>query len=341
MNIRNRLVLIFGLIFSLLFTGCGRTGNTTEQGQIITEPTQSQSSTQEPSSDHGDNNQSPSDLSADTTFHFETKSVMLNSGYEMPIIGLGTWTQDNETVENSVYHALKDGYRLIDTANMYGNEEGVGKGVRRAIEEGIVTREEVFITTKLVPWGYEDYETAIEEANEILGLGYIDLFLIHQQGSAEKELYQAIENAIDKGIVRSLGISNYYTPEDFERVTEGATIMPAVIQNENHIFHQNTKLQNYLKQYGTIVESYYPFGGRGHTADSMNHETIAGIAEAHGKTGAQIILRWHLQAGYIAIPGSSNPDHIAENIDIFDFELSNGEMQQIADLNTGVRYESW
>lgn len=274
-------------------------------------------------------------------FNFESKAVLLNSGYEMPIIGLGTWTQDNETVENSVYHALRDGYRLIDTANMYGNEEGVGKGVRRAIEEGIVTREEVFITTKLVPWGYDDYEAAIEKANETLGLDYIDLFLIHQQGDDEKKLYQAIENAIDKGIVRSLGISNYYTPEDFERVVGDASIMPAVIQNENHIFHQNTELQSYVKQYGTIIESYYPFGGRGHTSDSMNNETIAAIAAEHGKTGAQTILRWHLQAGYITIPGSSNPDHIAENIDIFDFELNDEEMQNIAALNTGERYENW
>lgn len=269
------------------------------------------------------------------------ENVLLNSGYEMPAIGLGTWMQDDETVENSVYCALKDGYRLIDTANMYGNEEGVGRGVRRAVEEGIVTREEVFITTKLVPWGYDDYEDAIEKANERLDLGYIDLFLIHQQGIDEKELYRAIENAIDKGVVRSLGISNYYTPEDFERIIEGASVLPAVIQNENHIFHQNTELQSYVEQYGTIVESYYPFGGRGHTSDSMNNETIAEIAAAHEKTGAQIILRWHLQAGYIAIPGSSNPDHIAENIDIFDFELTDDEMQKITDLNTGERYENW
>ena len=117
--------------------------------------------------------------------------------------------------------------------------------------------------------------------------------------------------------------------------------MPAVIQNENHIFYQNTEFQNYVKQFGTIIESYYPFGGRGHTSDSMNNETIFEIAEAHGKTGAQVILRWQLQAGYIAIPGSSNPDHIAENYDIFDFELSSEEMQQIAALDTGERYETW
>ena len=259
----------------------------------------------------------------------------------MPIIGLGTWTLDDETAENSVYHALKDGYKLIDTARYYGNAQGVGDGVRRAIAEGIVEREDVFITTKIVPYGFNDYDAAIDECIEALGLDYIDLLLIHQQGTDEKELYAAIERAVENGKVRSLGISNYYTQEDFERITENATIMPAVIQNENHIFYQNTEFQNYVKQFGTIIESYYPFGGRGHTSDSMNNETILAIAEAHGKTGAQVILRWQLQAGYIAIPSSSNPDHIAENYDIFDFELSSEEMQQIATLDTGERYETW
>lgn len=337
MNKRNWKALVLGLLFVFTLAGCSNTNIKTKQNEETVNQSQSQTNTQET-----DSSQAAGNLpNQNTDFNFESKTVLLNSGYEMPIIGLGTWTQDDETVENSVYHALKDGYRLIDTANMYGNEEGVGKGVRRAIDEGIVKREEVFITTKLVPWGYDDYDAAIEKANETLGLGYIDLFLIHQQGVDEKELYQAIENAIDKGIVRSLGISNYYTPGDFERIVGDASIMPAVIQNENHIFHQNTELQSYVKQYGTIIESYYPFGGRGHTSDSMNHETIAAIAAAHGKTGAQIILRWHLQAGYITIPGSSNPDHIAENIDIFDFELTDEEMQKIAALNTGERYENW
>jgi len=181
----------------------------------------------------------------------------------------------------------------------------------------------------------------IEECNEALGLGYIDLMLIHQQGSDETPLYRAIENAIDDEIVRSLGISNYYTEEDFVRVTEGARIMPCIIQNENHPYYQNTEFQQYVSQYGIIVESYYPFGGRGHTQDLFGDETIVKIAEAHNKTSAQVLLRWQLQAGYIAIPGSSNPHHIAENCNIFDFELSNNEINKIADMNTGERYENW
>ena len=322
--------MLFAIIMVLLL---GLTGCTPANSSTLSTDENSDSSPQQTEPSTG--------IETAAVFDFETKTVMLNSGYEMPIIGLGTWTLDDETAENSVYHALKDEYRLIDTARYYGNAQGVGDGVRRAIAEGIVKREEVFITTKIVPYGFDDYDAVIDECIEALGLDYIDLLLIHQQGTDEKELYAAIERAVESGKVHSLGISNYYTQEDFERITENATIMPAVIQNENHIFYQNTEFQDYVKQFGTIIESYYPFGGRGHTSNSMNNETILEIAEAHGKTSAQVILRWHLQAGYIAIPGSSNPDHIAENYDIFDFELSNEEMKQIAALDTGERYETW
>lgn len=274
-------------------------------------------------------------------FDFQTKTVKLNSGYEMPIIGLGTWTQKDTSIENSVYHALKNGYRMIDTAKYYGNAKGINAGVIKAIEEGIVSREEIFVTTKIVPYGFDDYESVIKECNEALGLEYIDLMLIHQQGSDEVKLYRAIEKAINNGIVRSLGISNYYTKEDFDRIVENAKIMPSIIQNENHPFYQNKVLQQYVSKYGVIVESYYSFGGRGNTQDLFNHETIMKIAEAHNKTPAQVLLRWQLQAGYIVIPGSSNPKHIAENFDIFDFELSDDEMSKIADMNTDKRYETW
>lgn len=338
MKKKNWKVLVLGLLFiAFTLAGCSNTDTSTKQEETSANQSQSQSNTQE-----ADNNQEAGDFSNQSTdFNFESKTVLLNSGYEMPIIGLGTWTLDDETAENSVYHALKDGYRLIDTARYYGNAQGVGDGVRRAIAEGIVKREDVFITTTIVPYGFDDYDAAIDECIEALGLDYIDLLLIHQQGTDEKELYAAIERAAQNGKVHSLGISNYYTQEDFERITENAKIMPAVIQNENHIFFQNTEFQSYVKQFGVIIESYYPFGGSGHTSDSMNNEVITEIAEAHGKTGAQIILRWHLQAGYIAIPGLSNPDHIAENYNIFDFELSDEEMQKIADLDTNERYETW
>ena len=274
-------------------------------------------------------------------FNFDTKTVTLNSGYEMPIIGLGTWTQNDEETANSVYYALEDGYRLIDTAQYYGNEYGVGEGLRRAIDDGIVTREEVFITTKIMPSSYNNAYNSIDESLERLGVDYIDLLLIHQPGSNDEEVYKAMEQGVYDGKVKSIGISNYYTKEEIDEVLSYATIVPAVIQNENHIYYQNTDLKEYVSQYGIIIESWYPFGGRGHTSENFNNEVIRDIATKYNKTSAQIILRWQLQAGYIVIPGSSNPDHILENYSIFDFSLNEEDMKNIADINKNQRYENW
>lgn len=274
-------------------------------------------------------------------FNFDTKTVTLNSGYEMPIIGLGTWTQNDEETANSVYYALEDGYRLIDTAQYYGNEYGVGEGLKRAIDDGIVTREEVFITTKIMPSSYNNAYNSIDESLERLGVDYIDLLLIHQPGSNDEEVYKAMEQGVYNGKVKSIGISNYYTKEEIDEVLSYATIVPAVIQNENHIYYQNTDLKEYVSQYGIIIESWYPFGGRGHTSENFNNEVIRDIATKYNKTSAQIILRWQLQAGYIVILGSSNPDHILENYSIFAFSLNEEDMKNIADINKNQRYENW
>ena len=274
-------------------------------------------------------------------FNFEKQTVLLNSGYEMPIIGLGTWTLKGDEAENSVYHALKSGMRLIDTARYYGNEAAVGRGLQKAIDEGIVTREEVFITTKIYGGNYERAGGIIDDALKDLNLDYIDLLLIHQPGYDDEGVYKAMEEAVAAGKLRSIGISNYYTKEQVDEVLSFATIVPAVIQNENHLYYQNTELQEYVSQYGIVIESWYPFGGRGHTSEHFGNEVIKELAEKYGKSSAQIILRWQLQAGFIAIPGSSNPDHIAENYDIFDFELTEEDMQRIRDLDRQERYENW
>ena len=274
-------------------------------------------------------------------FDFEKQTVRLNSGYEMPIIGLGTWTLSNEQAENSVYHALKAGMRLIDTARYYRCEPGVGKGLQRAIDEGIVSREEVFITSKIMPGDYDRSAQAIDDSLRDLNVSYLDLMLIHQPGWNDEAVYRAMEDAVDAGKIRSIGISNYYTPAALEEVLSYARIMPAVIQNENHLYYQNSELRDYAEQYGIVIESWYPFGGRGHTQEHFSDPVITAIAASHGKTPAQVILRWHLQAGFIAIPGSSNPDHIAENYDIFDFELSDEEMARISALDRHTRYENW
>ena len=174
-----------------------------------------------------------------------------------------------------------------------------------------------------------------------LGLDYVDLMLIHQPGSNDEAVYKAMEAAVKEGRIRSIGISNYYTKEQVDEVLSYAEIMPAVIQNENHLYYQNKALQEYVKQYGIVLESWYPFGGRGNTGESFGNITIAEIAKKHGKTPAQIILRWQVQAGYVTVPGSANPNHIAENIKVFDFALSSEEMQKIAVLNRQRRYENW
>ena len=279
---------------------------------------------------------------ADTgVFDFEKQTVLLNSGYEMPIIGLGTWTLSDDEAENSVYHALKSGMRLIDTARYYGNEVGVGRGLQKAFDEGIVTREDVFITSKVYGGNYERAGGIIDDALKDLNVDYIDLMLIHQPGYDDEGVYKAMEDAVRAGKLRSIGISNYYTKEQVDEVLSFATIVPAVIQNENHLYYQNTELQEYASQYGIVIESWYPFGGRGHTSEHFGNEVIKELAEKYGKSSAQIILRWQLQASFIAIPGSSNPDHIAENYDIFDFELSKEDMQRIRELDQHERYENW
>lgn len=278
---------------------------------------------------------------AQSVFDLKRRAVTLNNGQTMPVLGLGTWALSDEEAERCAYAALKAGYRLIDTALYYNTHRGVGRAVRKAVREGVCSRKDVFITTKIAPYMSGSFEELIRRCNDELGLGYIDLLLVHQQGSREKELYAAIEDAVKRGVVRGIGISNYYTPSDYERMAKGALILPTVIQNENHPFYHNSELQKYVAKDGVLIESYYPLGGRGHTDKLLGNPVIVRVASRHGKSPAQTILRWHLQSGYIAVPGSSNPAHIAENIDIFDFQLTDADMAEIASLDTGRRYENW
>ena len=237
-----------------------------------------------------------------------------------------------------IYWALKDGFRLIDTARIYGDEAGVGRAIKRAIDEGFVTREEIFVTTKMWTTDYDNGDAAINASLERLGLDYIDLMILHHsQPSNDIKAYQAMEKAVEDGRLRSIGLSNYYDPDDFDRVVNAVTIVPALLQNETHPYHQSTEMKEHIAQYGTVMESWFPLGGRGHTQELFDDPTIAGIAAAHSKSSAQIILRWHLQAGNIAIPGSHNEKHIQENFEIFDFDLSDEEMAQITALDKNER----
>lgn len=167
------------------------------------------------------------------------------------------------------------------------------------------------------------------------------MILHHSQPSNDVQAYQAMEQAVSDGKLKSIGLSNYYTAEDFDRLVNATSIVPALLQNETHPYHQSTMMKEHLKQYGTVMESWFPLGGRGNTQRLFEDETISEIAKAHGKTSAQIILRWHLQAGNIAIPGSSNEAHIQENYEIFDFSLSDGEMERMAAINKDERFASY
>ena len=275
-------------------------------------------------------------------FDLDAGTVMLNNGVSMPILGIGTFALSDSETEESVYWALRDGYRLIDTARIYGDEAGVGRGIRRAIDEGLVTREEIFVTTKMWTSDYDNGDAAINASLERLGLDYIDLMILHHsQPENDVAAYKAMEQAVTDGRLKAIGLSNYYDPDDFDRMVNAATIQPAVLQNETHPYHQSTDMKEHIAQYGTVLESWFPLGGRGNTQTLFNDPVIAAIAAAHEKTSAQVILRWHLQDGHIAIPGSHNEKHIQENFDIFDFELTQDKMAQIAALDRNERLGDW
>lgn len=276
------------------------------------------------------------------SFDLEAGSVTLNSGVIMPILGIGTYALSSSQAENSVYWALKAGFRLIDTARIYGNEDGVGRGIRRAVDEGIVTRGEIFVTTKMWTSDYSNGTQAIDSSLQRLGLDYVDLMILHHsQPANDVEAYKSMEEALNAGKLRAIGLSNYYTPEDFDRLANSVTIPPAILQNETHPYHQSGAMKAHIAKYGTILESWYPLGGRGYTQELFADPVISSIASSHGKTSAQVILRWHLQAGNIAIPGSNNEQHIIEDFSIWDFSLTDDEMSRMANLNKDRRNSTY
>ena len=271
-------------------------------------------------------------------FDLKKGTVKLNSGHEMPILGIGTYQLSNTQAENSVYWALKAGMRLIDTARIYGNEEGVGRGIRRAIKDGICKREEIFVTTKMWTSDFSNGDAAVDASLKRLGLDYIDLMILHHsQPRNDVDAYKAMERAVKAGKLRSIGLSNYYEPDDFDRLVKATSIKPALLQNETHPYHQSGKMKTHIAKYGTVMESWFPLGGRGYTQTLFNDPTISAIAKAHGKSSAQIIIRWHLQAGNIAIPGSSNEKHIIEDASVWDFSLTDDEMSRMAAINKDRR----
>lgn len=267
-------------------------------------------------------------------FDFETKTVTLNSGYEMPIYGLGTYSLEGDECVQSVTAALENGVRLIDTAYMYHNEESVGEAVRNSG----VPREDIFVITKLYPNQFSDPEAAIEEALEKLDIEYIDMMLLHHPGEGDVKAYKAMEKAVEEGKIRSIGLSNWYV-EELEDFLPQVDTVPALVQNEIHPYYQENDVIPYIHDLGIVVQGWYPLGGRGYTKELLGDSVISEIAEAHEKSSAQVILRWNLQKGIVVIPGSSNPDHIKENTELFDFELTDDEMDKINALDRGEKHD--
>ncbi|WP_304331934.1 aldo/keto reductase [Brachyspira innocens] len=267
-------------------------------------------------------------------FNFNTKTAKLNSGYEIPLNGIGTYSLLNDECYNSVLFALQNGVRLIDTAYIYRNEEEVGK----AVKDSKVDRKDIFIITKLYPNQYSNAENAINEALKKLDVEYIDMMILHHPSQNDVEAYKAMEKAVKKGKIRSIGLSNWYIKELKEFLPK-INIMPALVQNEIHPYYQDTDVIEYIQSLGIAVQGWYPLGGRGHQRELLNDKVLKDIAQKYNKSVAQIILRWNLQREVIVIPGSSNRDHIIENTEIYDFELSDEDMNKIAELNRDEKHD--
>lgn len=254
----------------------------------------------------------------------------LNNGLKMPMLGIGTFMLTPDEAEASVLAALEDGYRLIDTANAYVNEKAVG----RAMKKSGLKREEIFLETKLWPSFYED-DNAVDKTLERLGTEYIDLLLIHQPAGNYVAGYRQMEKAYKEGKVKSIGLSNF-NQEQIEEILDLCEVKPAVLQTEVHPYFQEQELKSFLSQEGMVIQAWYPLG---HGDKALLEEPLfTELGKKYGKTNAQIILRWHIQDGNIVIPGSKNPAHIKDNFDLFDFSLTEEEMEKIAALDKNTRY---
>lgn len=260
--------------------------------------------------------------------------VTLNNGVHMPKLGFGVWQVPNEEATPAVEKAIEVGYRLIDTATVYQNETGVGK----AIANSQVPREELFITTKLwnADHGYEKALKAFEESIERLGLDYVDLYLIHwpcPDFGLYIETYKALEKLYKDGRVKAIGVSNFNI-EHLEKIFAECEVVPVVNQVECHPYLQQKELKEFCAKHNIYIEAYSPLmNGR----DVLNDEVITNIAEKHNKTAAQVILRWHLQNNTIVIPKSVTPSRIEENFNVFDFKLTDEDMEKISTLDRNVR----
>lgn len=264
----------------------------------------------------------------------EQTRLTLNDGNTIPQFGFGTYMIEGDVeTEKVCSEALSLGYRHIDTAHAYQNERGVGEAVRKS---GI-PREDAWVTSKLWPSEYGEGVTseAIDKMLDRLGTGYIDLLLLHQQFGDYMGAWKDMERAVKDGRVRSIGLSNFES-DRLEQVLGAAEIKPSVLQVECHPYYPQRELRKRIAPYGTVIECWYPLGHG--DKGLLGDPTIVALAEKYGKSPAQIILRWDIQEGNIVIPKTLNTEHMAQNIDVFDFELTEGDMESIANMDSGTRY---
>lgn len=256
--------------------------------------------------------------------------ITLNNGVKMPMAGIGTFLLSPDEAENSCVSALACGYRLIDTANAYVNEKAVG----RAMKKSGVAREKIFLETKLWPAFYED-DDAVEKTLKRLDTDYIDLLLIHQPAGNYVAGYRQMEKAYREGRVKAIGLSNF-NEEQIREILEICEVKPAILQTEVHPYAQAEALKTFLAKENIVIQAWYPLG---HGDKALIQEPVfTTLAEKYGKSNAQIILRWHVQAGNVVIPGSKNPAHIKANLDLFDFTLTDEEMAEITALDQEKHY---
>lgn len=249
----------------------------------------------------------------------------LNNGVKMPMAGIGTFLLTPDEAEASVLSALGCGYRLIDTANAYVNEKAVG----RAMKKSGLRREEIFLETKLWPSFYEQAD-AVDKTLERLGTDYIDLLLIHQPAGNYVAGYRQMEKAYKEGKVRAIGLSNF-SEAQIREILGLCEVKPSVLQTEVHPYSQEKELKGFLSKEGMVIQAWYPLG---HGDKALSEEPVfTRLAGKYGKSSAQVILRWHIQAGNIVIPGSKNPAHIRDNLALFDFSLTGEEMAEITALD--------
>lgn len=269
-----------------------------------------------------------------TTSELAAPTRTMLDGIEIPMLGFGTWPLADDAAFAAVGAALRTGYRLIDTAALYGNEAGVG----RAIAESGVPRGEVFVTTKLrgAQHGYERTVTGLDESLARLGLDHVDLYLIHWPLPGVGlfvDSWQALVDLRAAGKVRSIGVSNF-TPRHIEQLVERTGVLPAVNQIELHPDFAQPQLRAWHDARGIVTEAWSPLGAN---SDILSHPAIAAIAAAHGRTPAQIVLRWHVQIGAVPIPKSAHPERMRQNLAAFDFELSAEDMAALAGIDRGNR----